>query len=169
MTGQPGQAAATDRTLQLLAAAEQKFELKPSLPDILFDLKGKSAGLLVIHSSGHTKIRYNGELLKLYGTKFIEQTVPHEVAHLIARRVYGKAIKPHGKEWQAIMAYFNVPANRCHSFDTTKTAHRRMRYFDYQCACKCHQISAIRHNRMLSGVTYLCRICGTSLVLKTSG
>jgi SprT protein len=156
--------AARERTLQLLASAEHKFNLNPKNPEILFDLQGKAAGLLVIHSSGNMKIRYNSGLLKRYGKKFIEQTVPHEVAHLIARRVYGRSIKPHGKEWQAIMSYFNVPAERCHNYDTSDTHARTMRYFEYHCECRSHRLSAIRHNRVLSGVTYLCRACGTSLV-----
>lgn len=164
MTEHQEQTAATDRTRQLLASAEQAFNLSPSNPEILFDLKGKSAGLLVVHRNGHMKIRYNATLLARYGEEFLEQTVPHEVAHLIARRLYGQSIKPHCREWQSIMSYFNVPANRCHSFDTSNSDTRTMRYYDYHCQCKSHRISAIRHNRIVSGVTYLCRVCGSSLI-----
>lgn len=164
MTEQQAQTAARDRTRQFLASAEQRFKLSPSNPEILFDLKGRSAGLLVIHRSGQMKIRYNSALLTQYGERFLEQTVPHEVAHLIARRLYGPSIRPHGREWQSIMRYFKVPANRCHSFDTSSSAARSMRYFDYHCLCRQHRLSAIRHNRIISGVTYLCRACGSSLI-----
>ncbi|MCG7874030.1 MAG: SprT-like domain-containing protein [Candidatus Thiodiazotropha lotti] len=168
MTEQQAQTAARERTRQLLASAEQSFKLSPCHPEILFDLKGKSAGLLVIHPSGQMKIRYNSTLLAQYGEKFLEQTVPHEVAHLLARRLYGQSIKPHGSEWRSIMSYFNVPANRCHSFDTSQSAARSMRYFDYHCLCRQHKLSAIRHNRIISGVTYLCQTCGSSLILSES-
>ncbi|MES9940109.1 MAG: SprT-like domain-containing protein [Candidatus Thiodiazotropha sp. 6PLUC2] len=151
------------KTRQLLASAEHHFDLDPSHPEIFFDLKGKAAGLLITHKNGASKIRYNPILLEHYGQKFLDQTVPHEVAHLVARTLFGPSIKPHGKEWQAIMSFFKTPALRCHSFDTTLSTTRSMRYFEYRCDCQNHRISAIRHNRVRAGVTYLCRACGTSL------
>jgi SprT protein len=158
------QSVAEKETRQLLTSAEQHFKLSPSHPTILFDLKGKTAGVLSIQKYGATKIRYNAALLQQYGQQFIQQTVPHEVAHLIARRLHGPNIKPHGREWRTIMSFFNTPAMRCHNYDTSMSAVRTMRYYEYQCQCKTHQISAIRHNRSNSGVTYLCRLCGSSLV-----
>ncbi|MES9831063.1 MAG: SprT-like domain-containing protein [Candidatus Thiodiazotropha sp. DIVDIV] len=158
------QSEASLRTRQLLASAEQHFGLAPSHPSILFDLKGKAAGMLILHKNGLSKIRYNPDLLENYGQKFLKQTVPHEVAHLVARSLYGPTIKPHGKEWQAIMSFFKTPAIRCHSFDTKLSTVRSMRYFEYRCNCQNHRISAIRHNRVRSGITYLCRECGSSLI-----
>jgi SprT protein len=153
------------KTHQLVASAEHHFNLPPIQPEIHFDLKGKAAGLLVIYKSGQYKIRYNNTLLEQYGDQFLAQTVPHEVAHLIAHRLYGPGIKPHGKAWRSIMKYFNTPAIRCHNYDTTNSTVRKIRYFNYRCGCRNHRISAIRHNRVLAGTTYLCRLCGSSLVL----
>lgn len=158
------QAEAAAKTRQLLGIAEQRFNLASSQPAILFNLKGKAAGLVVFQKHGRCKIRYNRSLLARYGRLFIEQTVPHEVAHLIARARHGAHIKPHGDEWKAVMKFFHAAPRRCHSFDTSDSATRTMRYFDYRCDCRTHRISAIRHNRMLSGTTYLCRVCGSSLV-----
>ena len=152
------------KTRQLLHIAEQHFNLPPSRPVILFNLTGKAAGLVIFQKNSRCKVRYNRSLLERYGHLFIEQTVPHEVAHLIARARHGPGIKPHGNEWKAVMKFFRVAPDRCHGFDTSHAATRTMRYFNYRCGCRAHRISAIRHNRILSGTTYLCRVCGSSLV-----
>jgi SprT protein len=157
------QSKAIAKTQQLLRSAELHFNLPPCQPEITFNLRGKAAGLMVMRHNGSSTIRYNSALLQHYGQRFIEQTIPHEVAHLIARIMYGAAIKPHGNEWRSIMAFFNTPAERCHRYDTSQAGVRTMRYFEYQCDCRTHQVSAIRHNRIRSGVTYLCRACGANL------
>jgi SprT protein len=154
------------KSWQLLSQAESAFDLPPCRPEIRFDLTGKSAGMVIFGPGSRCVIRYNAPLLLRYGQRFIDETVPHEVAHIVARRRFGQRIKPHGSEWRQIMAFFQVPAHRCHSFDTTHSTRRRMRYYEYRCACRKHRLSAIRHNRMNSGErTYQCRFCGNQLVL----
>ncbi|MEJ2612665.1 MAG: SprT-like domain-containing protein [Candidatus Thiodiazotropha sp.] len=153
------------KTRQLLNSAERHFSLPPIQPVILFNLTGKAAGQVVLHRQGHSKIRYNTSLLERYGSSFIEQTVPHEVAHLIAHTLHGQQIKPHGTEWKAIMHFYRAVPNRCHHFDTSQSTSRTMRYYEYQCDCRTHHISAIRHNRILSGIPYSCLSCGSMLVI----
>jgi SprT protein len=157
------QSKAIANTRKLLRTAELHFSLPPCQPEIIFNLRGKAAGLMVMGHNGSSKIRYNPALLQRYGQRFIEQTIPHEAAHLIARIMHGASIKPHGKEWRSIMAFFNAPAERCHHYDTSQAEVRTMRYFEYRCDCRTHQVSAIRHNRIRSGVIYLCRSCGANL------
>ncbi|HSQ08780.1 MAG TPA: hypothetical protein VLM84_13975, partial [Chromatiaceae bacterium] len=36
---------------------------------------------------------------------------------------------------------------------------RRLRRFDYHCACRTHQLSSTRHYRALAGQTYYCIAC----------
>ncbi len=155
---------AVTQTRRLLEQAQCAFSLPPLRPEIRFDLTGKSAGIVVFGPGSRCVIRYNAALLSRYGQDFIDETVPHEVAHIVARRRYGQRIRPHGKEWQQVMAFFQVPARRCHRFDTTQTSRRQMRYYDYRCACREHRVSAVRHNRITSGtMTYQCRFCGAPL------
>ncbi|MET0065710.1 MAG: SprT-like domain-containing protein [Candidatus Thiodiazotropha sp.] len=164
MTQADSQTQAIATTRQLLNQAEAAFRLTPLRPEIRFDLSGKTAGSVSFGPRGRIVIRYNAILLAQYGQHFIDETVPHEVAHIVARSRYGPRIKPHGSEWKRVMAFFRAPARRCHSFDTTRAVRRRMRYFDYQCACRTHRLSAVRHNRIRSGaMTYQCRLCGSPL------
>ena len=114
-------------------------------------------------ATGDVVLRYNPVLLRENPRRFIQQTVAHEVAHLVARRIHGSRIRPHGREWQAVMREFGVEPRRCHDFDTTRSTLRRLRRFRYHCDCSEHQITTIRHNRVLAGQRYLCRRCGEAL------
>jgi SprT protein len=152
-----------DMTRRLIEQAERGFRVSIPAPVLRFDLTGRAAGMVVFSRTG-ALIRYNQKLLTENGDTFLDQTVPHEVAHLVARTLHGAGIRPHGPEWKLIMAFFGAPAHRCHNFTTSSLSQRRMRYFNYRCDCQDHKLSAVRHNRCRSGVTYLCRSCGSPLV-----
>lgn len=152
-----------EQTRLLLAEAAAHFRIDPPVPEVRFDLRGKSAGMVVFHHKRQPLIRYNQTLLQENGEAFIQRTVPHEVAHLVARELHGPSIKPHGKQWREIMAFFGADSSRCHNFPVGEHTRRRMRYFRYRCGCQNHQLSAIRHHRSLAGVSYLCRRCGSAL------
>jgi SprT protein len=154
---------ALQRTQRLLNEAATRYNVTLPLPEVRFDLRGKAAGMVLFRANCHAIIRYNRILLNENGNTFIERTVPHEVAHLVAREVHGPCIKPHGEQWRAIMAFFGADSSRCHSFPVKEQNRRRMRYFHYRCGCQDHRLSAIRHHRHLAGVTYLCRRCGSAL------
>ncbi len=48
---------------------------------------------------------------------FIEEVVPHELAHLLVWKHFGR-VAPHGKEWKWMMeAVLGVPARRTHQFE----------------------------------------------------
>ncbi len=39
----------------------------------------------------------------------LEEVVTHEYAHLLAHKRHGRRIRPHGREWQALMRTAGVP------------------------------------------------------------
>lgn len=78
-------------------------------------------------------VKLNSEFLLRQFRDMIDDTVPHEIAHLITRQVFGKNVKSHGKEWRTVMmAVFGIEAKRCHSYKTrnvlnqSKTGYRRV-------------------------------------------
>lgn len=152
-----------DRTLALLKLAERHFRRTMPAVEIRFDLRGRSAGMVRFQDGKKPVVRFNRQLLSENRESFITQTVPHEVAHVVARAVFGTGIRPHGAEWRKVMAFFGAEATRCHEFDITRSASRRLRRFSYRCTCREHQLTSIRHNRILAGQTYQCRICSTTL------
>lgn len=133
----------------------QDFEM----PVICFALTGKTAGSYKRLLDGSCILNFNRLLLEQHTSDFIDRTVPHEVAHLVAYQVFGLKIKPHGREWKQVMGLFNADDSRCHSYDVSKLNTRRYRRFAYECSCRSHQLTSIRHNRVLSGYSYVCKSC----------
>ena len=63
------------------------------------------------------------ELLWEHTQNFVEDTIPHEVGHLVAYIVHGD--EGHGKGWKSVMAKAGYPANRLHDMVNTVHAKRR--------------------------------------------
>jgi len=151
------------QTQKLINQVELAFNTCIPTIDTRLDLKGRAAGQALFHRSS-CAIRYNPILIQQDITHFFHQTLPHEVAHIACRTLYGNTIKPHGKEWKNMMGFFNAPADRCHQLDTQTSTTKHYKTIDYQCDCQTHQLTRIRHNRILKGQSYLCRQCKKPLI-----
>jgi len=149
-------------TRELLELARDRWpEAVLPEPRIEFRLRGRSAG----EACGRTwTTNYNRDLLERYGEDFIREIVPHEVAHLVAPRVFGRRVKPHGREWKAVMAFFGVPARVSHEFEAPPVPH--LGRFAYRCACRRrHWLTRRAHLRVRRGShEYSCTACGETLV-----
>lgn len=151
------------RTRNLLEQAGRHFSSPMPPVDVRFDLKGRSAGLVCFQRWRRPLIRYNDQLLMTNQCHFLAHTVTHEVAHVVARALFGKVIRPHGPEWRAVMEFFGLEAKRCHDYDTNHIPTRQLKRFEYNCSCRQHILTSIRHNRVLKGQRYYCRNCGQAL------
>ena len=134
------------------------------MPDIRYDGKGTPAGFAWYSLN---TVQFNAVLLNENREKFIERTVGHECAHLIAYRLFKH--RGHGKPWKLVMQAIGQDPSRCHTYDVTnsrlKRAHRKKR-FAYQCKCRDIQLTSIRHNRIQKGRVYHCTRCGSNLKRK---
>lgn len=162
------QRTALARTKALLEQAVHHFGRPVPEVKINFDLKGQAAGMVRFPALGEAQIRYNALLLNENAEDFLKRTVPHEVAHVIARVYYSRNIRPHGTEWQSIMHFFGADASRCHSYDTQRASTRKLQQFRYACDCTEHLLTSIRHKRSLAGQLYRCRKCKNPLKLVVS-
>lgn len=155
------------RTQELLSQAAADLGVRVKTLEIRFDLRGRAAGQARYGTrqgiGGPWIIRYNPVLLRENPDSFIAQTVPHELAHVVAFVRHGHRIRPHGPEWRAIMEQFGAAPERCHRYDLARIPRRATRVFPYHCGCGEHQLSSIRHHRVLAGQTYLCRRCAGPL------
>lgn len=125
-----------------------------------YRLRGHCAG----EACGRSHVaNYNLELLERYGEDFVDRIVPHEVAHLVVARVYGR-VKPHGPEWRDTMRFFGAEPSVTHDYETKPA--RRTRRVPYRCACPEHHLLTVRaHRRIVRGwVEYTCRVCRERLV-----
>jgi len=150
-------------TTRLRDLAARHFDAEFAMPSVCFDLRGTSAGQVRVTDGGDCLVRYNAHLLEHYPQAFLSQTVPHETAHLVAFSLFGLQVPPHGREWRAIMALFGAAPERCHNYPVDGLQVRCLRRYDYRCACRTHQFTSIRHNRIRSGQIYRCRQCGQPL------
>lgn len=168
----------TELQRKVIAAVEVSVEKardyfkKPLIvPEVRFDLRGKSAGQARFEvqrswggNKSHATIRFNRLLMQENPQAFIDEVAPHEAAHVIAHQLFGTRIKPHGQEWKMIMrTVLNRDPVVTHRFDIARASPKP---WLYQCHCPevKHELSTIRHNRIQRQQTsYMCRQCKAPL------
>lgn len=104
---------------ECLKIAEKEYKQKFEMPEIRYNIKNTRGGM-AYHADW--LIRLNLILLVENEEHFLATTVPHEVAHLINRKVNKvpegkKRLMPHGKEWKAVMDLLKVPPKVTHNYD----------------------------------------------------
>ncbi|MEQ4530187.1 MAG: SprT family zinc-dependent metalloprotease [Mixta sp.] len=141
-----------------LQQANQRLACSYPEPKLVYQQRGTAAGTAWLES---WEIRLNPVLLLENQQAFIEEVVPHELAHLLVWRHFGR-VPPHGKEWKWMMeTILEVPARRTHQFEVASV---RGKAFPYRCRCQQHHLTVRRHNRVLRGETeYRCVHCGDRL------
>lgn len=144
--------------LKYRLVAEGYFNRQFPTPEISFKLRGKSAGKAYLQKG---EIRLNPILFKENRQIFLDEVIPHELAHLIAYQLFGK-VQPHGKEWQHIMQdTFSLQPSTTHSLDITSVQGKT---FEYQCLCQVHPLTIRRHNKVQTNkALYSCRQCNSTL------
>lgn len=152
---------ALQTTARYVLLARQLYGKNFPMPTVAFDLRGKTAGQAFL---GRNLIRYNAVLLVENEADFEADTIPHEVAHLIADQVYGRAIAAHGTQWQSVMHRFGVTPRRTHDYDVSNSTvggiHR------YVCGCgTVFQLGPRKHKQAARGLI-ACRKCGGRLRLE---
>lgn len=146
------------RLEECYALAQQHFGRSLNRPQFNLQLRGQAAGVAHLQRN---LIRFNAVLYRQNQQHFLQQTVAHEAAHLIAHQLFGQNIRPHGVQWQSIMReVFGLPPERCHSYQLPPV---RRTLYDYACGCMEHALSAQRHGRIRRGYAYQCRKCHQSL------
>lgn len=138
---------------------------KTFLPiDVIFDLKGRAAGMYKVYRKQKV-IRFNPYHFAKFPEENMKETIPHEVAHYITDQVYGiRNIRPHGAEWKALMLKFGVEPKRTFSYSLDGIPTRAHKRHPYSCGCMEFAITTRRHNKIQNQkAEYLCQQCGGKL------
>ena len=154
---------------ELILKAETAYKRPFPVPAIDYNLRGRVAGRACCLK---WKIKLNRFLIESDTEDMINQTLPHEIAHLItfARNPRASA---HGFEWRMVMMLFGIPADRCHQMDTTNAGRNKstkQRRWIYSCKCREHKITTVRHKRALKNLAsigrtgYHCKYCKVNIV-----
>lgn len=137
-----------------LQQASVKLQISYPQPELLWKQRGVCAGSAWPE---RWQIWLNATLLMENQTAFIQEVVPHELAHLLVWRHFGR-VAPHGKAWCWMMEeVLQVPAKRTHRFDVTSVLGET---FIWHCQCQQHRLTRRRHQRAISDTAaYYCRYC----------
>jgi SprT protein len=154
-----------------MIAIEHGYDLKP-IP-VYFNKTGCVAGTYQHSMIGGGFFNVNLDIAKANLEEYLRQTVPHEFCHYIVfmefyKNMYRYNQKPksHGREWQSMMInVFGLDPHRCHNYDVTEIQKKKFgRLYVYKCKCMEHQVTPIRHRRMLEQPNrYACRKCNATL------
>jgi len=142
--------AANDKVVECYVKAEEHYGRSFDLPTVRFDLRGMAAGI-----AGSKRIRLNPTFLQNHPEDMLEQTIPHEVAHLLCDVMYPRERIGHGYRWKRVMREcFKLNPDRCHAYDV---AH--LHDFTYACVTcgKEYGFTKRRHFQVLRGRTYVCQ------------
>lgn len=146
------------RIRECLAIAAQRGVVL-AFPTVKFDIRGTTGGTA---NSSQNVLRFNPVLLQENKAHFLKQTVGHEVAHLVARKRFGDTIKPHGPQWQQVMAWFGLPANRGHTYDVSNVRTTVRKTYTYRCRCREYELGPRQH-ASVGKKQYQCKLCKTIL------
>nr|WP_150539388.1 SprT family zinc-dependent metalloprotease [Actinobacillus vicugnae] len=144
-----------------LEQANHYFNKGFTPPTVSYAVRGEKAGVAYLQRN---EIRFNPVLLAENKQAFIQQVVPHELAHILVYQQFGR-VQPHGKEWKMMMEQvLGVPAETYHCFDTRNVIGQQ---FAYQCGCQTHYLSIRRHNAIVRHQRrYICKQCKQTLTFK---
>lgn len=110
------------------------------------------------------KIELNADLFLENLESFFVSTIPHEVAHIIATKVFPDAKQNHGPEWKSVMRSLGYVPTARHSFAPTATM-KSNSLFRYTCSCdKEFFLSKIMHNKINRGNDRYHTVCKTKIV-----
>ena len=169
-------AAFENKMIDVLAKFEAHYKKPMPIPQII-----------VKHSIGrkfgtanriHKTITLNKDLCnEKYWTEMLDDTLPHEVSHLVAPLIYdswrhgpdrGRGWG-HGNAWRECMRVLGLEPNRCGQLDTETlkelTLRSVPRKYVYKCGCgKQFNLTAILHNRIQrDGRSRICRSCKSTI------
>lgn len=156
-----------EQVAHYIAKAEQIFGREFKSIPIKFDLKGKCGGQFCYRrgprGGGKKWFRFNIYLAHNNQEDYLNQTVPHEVAHYIQWELYGHDVDPHGREWKSIMIRFGVKPKRCHNYATKDSKAPK---YPYRCQCRTHQLTKQQHGLAKKGRVFACKKCKFQLRFK---
>lgn len=113
---------ATRKVWQVLEDLNEEYNADFDFPKIEWTVIGTTAGRAWLTQ---WRIQLNEQLCKENVEDFIQTTIPHEVAHLVAYKVFGD--DGHGNGWKSVMRALSLDPERCHDYDTRHVEGKRGR------------------------------------------
>lgn len=150
------------KILEVLAIASE-FCPNLSIPEVRYNIRGSCAGECSVGvKTNKCILRFNPSLLGDYPEHFINNTVPHEVAHYVTHISCGNEVLPHGPEWKTWMKLFGIEDPQVtHPYQILRKS--VIRPWLYKCKCRKYFFTTRRHNLAKNGRDYYCKFCNGSV------
>jgi SprT protein len=136
--------------------AEQAFGRKFERCSIRMDIQANSGRAGTASIAPRRLIRINPTIYRNHPQHVVNETCPHEVAHLVAFDLYGRSGWGHGRGWKNVMRAIGQKPERCHNLLVQKDLNKPI----YECSrCKKQAIvGPTAHRRVQGGLARL-RAC----------
>ena len=128
------------------------YNLPPTELEIRFYENSVTAGRAC--ASGNF-VEFNLQLAEENEEDFFLQTIPHEIAHIIADRKLDS--KGHDNAWKSVMVKFGLNPDRCHSYDVSAYSHRNFQWKCVNCGQE-YKVGKNLHGKMLRNLRR-CGVC----------
>ncbi len=156
----PRQIEVVAKVKQIVERAESLYNIKFPYISIRFDLSGRGAGQAGRNNFVDHYLRFNNTMMENDSWEhIINETVPHEVAHLVCM-IDPRLGKNHDTGWKKVCLMLGGNGKRCHSEPTVY----KNGWTYISTTGKSVPVSAILHKKILSGTTY--RIKNAGLIHK---
>lgn len=119
---------AREKVMEWYEIGLQKFPQERRHVEIAFNLGGTTAGKAWWRKTGCFTIQINQGLLEENPQGFWDDTIPHEVAHLIANEFFKEIALDgcgHGDLWKFVMIKFGKKPTRCHDYSVESVRGKR--------------------------------------------
>jgi len=153
---------------ETIKALVQKYTKKvqdkyPEFKEPIVTFFNTTAKAGVAQCSTHT-VSFNTVLAAENSTEF-ENTISHEIAHLVTRMLYPNAKQHHGPEFKRVHQWLGGTGETYHTYDTSSVKKtRNVTTYKYTCNCTTYEISAKRHDLIRNkGKQYKCTKCSCRL------
>lgn len=100
---------------ECLARARKQYRVALKLNPTRYDIRGRIAGQVqYIESDNSFNLRFNPEAIRVNCQDMTVNTIPHEVAHMVAHELYGYF--SHDELWKKICRELGGDDARCHDY-----------------------------------------------------
>ena len=147
------------RFLELVELASIKYGVKMPYIEVKFDLSGRSAGQArhTIKYIGTAKVsnfcvRFNMHMVTNHFDEMLNETVPHELAHIIC--MYTGWGRNHDRMWKSICIALGGTGDRCHEMSVVPARTRATYKYVATCGTTV-TLSSVRHTRVQKGQVYV--------------
>lgn len=122
------------------------------------DLRGRAAGKVEVvrqrRQLQSARLRLNLEAARLDWRQMVDETIPHEVAHLVVMSLPRQFDQqPHGRDWQQVCRELGGQGAVRHQLPLTRARQPRLWHYRDSHGVG-HQLTSVRHHRLQRGQRY---------------